>query len=69
MEQYLPYLVVLACPVGMGLMMWFMMRGQRGAAPSPDQAAEIARLRAEIASLRQPPQDQYDFRDPANTQH
>ncbi len=28
MEHYLPYVLVLVCPVSMGVMMWFMMRGQ-----------------------------------------
>ncbi len=31
-------LLLLACPVGMGLMMWFMMRGSK-AAPSPQPEA------------------------------
>ena len=61
MEQYLPILFILACPVGMGLMMWFMMRGQHGqnttqaspVQPSPAQQEEIAMLRAEIATLRE----------------
>jgi len=58
MEQYLPILFILACPVGMGLMMWFMMRGQNmsqatPARPSPAQQEEIAMLRAEIATLRE----------------
>jgi hypothetical protein len=30
MESVLVGLAVLACPVGMGLMMWFMARGMRG---------------------------------------
>ncbi len=55
MEQLLYLLPVLACPIGMGLMMWFMMRPGRKpdstAAPSP-QEQEIARLRAELETLR-----------------
>lgn len=50
---------LLACPVGMGLMMWFMMRGNRKAPsqspmePTHDTSgAEVARLRAEVDQLR-----------------
>jgi hypothetical protein len=46
-------LAILACPVGMGLMMWFMMRGMNSApAAAPAQDAELARMRAEIDQLR-----------------
>lgn len=49
-------LALLACPVGMGLMMWFMMRGAKGAkGAAPDALAspdEVRRLRAEVESLR-----------------
>ena len=38
-------LAFLACPVGMGLMMWFMARGGRGERPARD--ASIDELRAE----------------------
>ena len=51
-------LIVLACPVGMGLMMWVMMRGQRDnpdqpkSTPTDTQQQEIAQLRAELDQLR-----------------
>lgn len=41
MRDLVPYLGVLACPLGMGLCMWLMNRGQRGtrsaAPPSLDE--------------------------------
>jgi len=48
-------LAFLACPVGMGLMMWLMMRGNKAQAPQGTPAgtdAEIAALRAELDQLR-----------------
>ncbi len=48
-------LALLACPVGMGLMMWMMMRGKgQGSAGSADtlNADEVTRLRAEVDQLR-----------------
>ncbi len=58
MRHLLGYLPLLACPVGMGLMMWVMMRG--GGQPQPPQQpptppaqhAELAKLRAELDQLR-----------------
>jgi len=61
-------LAVLACPVGMGLMTWFMMRG--GKQPGPGEAAErsaqpsvsdaeVAALRAEVDQLRAEQRDGY----------
>lgn len=48
-------LAVLACPVGMGLMMWMMRGGKQSpqdSSPPQDSAAELARLRTEIDQLR-----------------
>lgn len=56
MEALLLGLAVLACPVGMGVMMWMMMRGSgakgSGSQGDPAAAQEVARLRAEVDQLR-----------------
>lgn len=55
MEQLLYFLPALACPIGMGVMMWLMMRPRGEPKPTnhgSSQAQELARLRAEIDSLR-----------------
>lgn len=59
MEALLYGAAVLACPIGMGLMMWMMMRGQRRdtsamatSSASTDRAAEIDALRGEVAQLK-----------------
>jgi hypothetical protein len=51
-------LAVLACPVGMGLMMWMMMRGPNnnndvtGQAGHSSERREVDALRAEIEALK-----------------
>lgn len=60
MAESLYALAVLACPVGMGAMMWFMMRGGKQPAPPAPPApaqpagsdAELVALRAEVDQLR-----------------
>ncbi|MEV4334279.1 hypothetical protein AB0K02_27740 [Streptomyces sp. NPDC049597] len=59
MDQLLYVLPALACPVGMGLMMWLMMRSRRSPADQPRSAAataaqeqELFRLRHEVEALR-----------------
>ena len=57
MDRLLYFLPALACPVGMGVMMWLMMRPKRQQQPEQSgrptpQEQELARLRSEIAALR-----------------
>ena len=53
MSEVFYSLAILACPVGMGLMMWFMMRGMnKTSAIAPTRDAELTRMRAEIDQLR-----------------
>ncbi|MDT5134771.1 MAG: hypothetical protein QOE94_2936 [Mycobacterium sp.] len=55
MQSLLLGVAVLACPVGMGLMMWMMMRGQgKDTAASEDHSwqQEVQMLRAEIEHLK-----------------
>lgn len=57
MTQWLPTLALLACPVGMGLMMFLMMRGNKAQQADPREQ-EVTRLRAEIDQLRAELRDQ-----------
>lgn len=59
MAEALYPLVLLACPIGMGLMMWVMMRGgsKDSPVPPPHQDEEIAQLRTEVERLRTQQED------------
>lgn len=56
MPESLYALAFLACPLGMGLMMWMMLRGHKAqpaeAESSAAKQAELTRLQAEIELLR-----------------
>ena len=53
MPESLYALALLACPLGMGAMMWMMMRGMKEPAAPQDGAkqAEVTALRAQIDQL------------------
>lgn len=51
MSQWLPYLLLLACPVSMGLMMWLMMRmDHHRSQPAADP--RVTELQGQVAQLR-----------------
>ncbi len=53
MEQLFYAVALLACPVGMGLMMFFMMRRPtETSAPTPAGPEELTRLSAEVDQLK-----------------
>ncbi|MGH3843814.1 MAG: hypothetical protein ACRDS0_20560 [Pseudonocardiaceae bacterium] len=52
MQSLLYGLAVLACPVGMGVMMSMMMRGQRQGGGDAGGHDQVAQLRAEIDQLK-----------------
>jgi hypothetical protein len=55
MQSLLLGVAALACPVGMGLMMWMMMRDQSkhtAASEYPSGHQEVQALRAEIEELK-----------------
>ena len=59
MESLFIGVAALACPVGMGVMMWLMMRGQQRGDGSQDRSAaregpeaQVRQLRAEVEQLK-----------------
>jgi len=51
-EQILPYLFFLACPISMGLMMWMMMRKDHEPALAPKSDPRVTELESQVNELR-----------------
>jgi hypothetical protein len=49
-SQLLPYLLLVVCPITMGLMMWLMMRGMDHGSMRSDP--RVAELESQVAELR-----------------
>ncbi len=52
MQQILPYLFFLACPISMGVMMWLMMRKDPTHASAPKADPRMAELESQVSELR-----------------
>jgi len=51
-DHILPYLLFLACPISMGVMMWMMMRKDHDHAAVPKNDPRIADLESQVNELR-----------------
>lgn len=69
MSQLFPYLLILVCPLTMGLMMWVMMKGMgQGKQPDPRVAeleSQLNDLRSEVGRGRQPEATETAVKAPA----
>ena len=52
MDHILPYLLFLACPVSMGVMMWMMMRMNHQQTPASHSDPRVADLESQVNELR-----------------
>jgi hypothetical protein len=66
-DQILPYLFFLACPISMGLMMWMMMRKDHDHVSTPKSDPRVADLESQVNELRMALHERQDVRSPAAT--
>lgn len=52
MAQLLPYALLLLCPLGMGAMMWIMMRPNRSQQATPPADPRLGELESQVNELR-----------------
>ena len=66
MANLLPYLLVLACPISMGVMMWMMMRKDHSSNPAPQSDPRVADLESQVNELRVALREGQGTRPPAH---
>lgn len=66
MNEIFYALALLVCPIGMGLMMWMMMRGDKHGSTAPQRDGELTQLRAEVEQLRAAQEDERRTPQPAH---
>ena len=65
MDHIIPYLLFLACPISMGVMMWMMMRKDHGHSPAQVPDSRVGDLESQVNELRMALRDRHEAPGPA----